>query len=260
MKIFVCGTSEQLGAAAAKKAAETLLQAVAEKGSARLVLSTGASQLDTLEALIHEKVDWSRVDMFHLDEYVGLPDTHQASFRKYLRERFIQKVPLKSACLVDGSPDSIGRITESLRAAPIDLGLIGIGENAHIAFNDPPADFDTRDAYITVHLNDACKAQQVREGWFSSVDEVPSQAISMTVWQILQCKTVLSCVPFRVKAQAIRDTLYSDVITNEIPATALKKHPAFSLYLDQDSASLIDPALIVPDKDDKDYTFCKSDI
>ena len=194
--------------------------------------------MDTLEALVQEDVDWSKVEMFHLDEYVNLPETHIASFRKYLKERFISKLNLKGAYLVDGDLSHIPALTEKLREKVVDVGLIGIGENAHIAFNDPPADFDTQEAYILVNLNDTCKRQQVREGWFKTMDEVPRQAISMSVSQIMKCKRIVSCVPYTVKAKAIYDTLNSDT-TNAVPATILKEHEDFTLFLDQDSASMI---------------------
>lgn len=238
MEIFVCKDSKELGQKAAQHVGKVLRDCIQEKGEARIVLSTGASQLDTLEALIQENVDWSKVEMFHLDEYVDLPETHIASFRKYLKERFISKVNLKGAYLVDGDLSHIPALTEKLREKIVDVGLIGIGENAHIAFNDPPADFATQDAYILVNLNDTCKQQQVREGWFKNVDEVPKQAISMSVSQIMKCKRIVSCVPYAVKAKAIYDTLNNDT-TNTIPATILKKHEDFTLFLDQDSASMI---------------------
>ena len=178
--------------------------------------------------------------MFHLDEYADLPETHPASFRKYLKERFVEKVqPLKAVHFVDGTAEGIAPLTEELRSAPIDIGLIGIGENGHIAFNDPPADFDTKEAYIIVNLDDACKRQQMGEGWFASVDDVPKQAVSMTAYQIMQCERIVSCVPYAVKADAVRKTLSADKTTNLVPATLLKEHKDFILYLDMDSAAYI---------------------
>ena len=203
MEIRICNNANELGKSAAKYVAESINECIRKQGSARIVLSTGASQFETLAALVEEPVDWSRVEMFHLDEYVALDETHKASFRKYLKEKFISKVNLKNAYLVDGTPECIASLTEEIRKAPIDIGLIGIGENAHIAFNDPPADFETTDAYIVVNLNDTCKKQQVGEGWFETVDDVPKQAISMTVYQILQCKKIVSCVPHAVKAKTM---------------------------------------------------------
>lgn len=238
MNLHIEETPVLLGEKAAALTAGLLRQAIRENGHARLVLSTGSSQFETLEALVKENVDWSKVTMFHLDEYVNLPETHPASFRKYLKERFLSKVTLADYHLVDGSPDSIPALTAELKRAPIDIGLIGIGENAHIAFNDPPADFDTRESYIVVNLNERCKQQQVGEGWFASTEEVPAQAISMTAWQIMQCRHIISAVPHKVKAKAVADTLSHDT-TPEIPATLLKTHPNFDLFLDTESASLI---------------------
>ena len=242
MKIRVFDNPAELGQVAAKNCAEIINEAIARKGKARIVLSTGASQFDTIQALIETKIDWSKVEMFHLDEYIGLPETHPASFRKYLKERFLNKVNIGKAYLVDGEDDPqkvIAHLTAEIRKEPIDLGVIGIGENAHIAFNDPPADFGTEEAYICVTLNDTCKQQQVREGWFATTDDVPEFAISMSVHQIMQCRRIISCVPYEVKAKAIKDTIESP-LTNMVPATMLKNHPDISLFLDKDSASLID--------------------
>ena len=176
--------------------------------------------------------------MFHLDEYVDLPQTHGASFRKYLQERFVAKVaPLAAAHFVDGTREGIAKLTDELRKEPIDIGLIGIGENGHIAFNDPPADFDTREAYIIVNLDERCKRQQMGEGWFASIDEVPKQAVSMTTYQIMQCERIVSCVPHKVKAEAVSKTIHAKEVTNLVPATLLKTHPDFILYLDENSAS-----------------------
>ncbi len=239
MNLHIAKTAVELGKEAAALAATLLREAIDANGSARLVLSTGSSQFETLEALIKEDVDWSKVTMFHLDEYVNLPETHPASFRRYLKERFISKVALKDYHLVDGNPDSIPALTEALLESPVDVGLIGIGENAHIAFNDPPADFDTKESYIVVDLNERCKQQQVGEGWFATTDDVPKQAISMTTHQIMQCRHIISSVPHKVKARAVADTLRSETTDSMIPATLLKTHPAFDLFLDEDSASLL---------------------
>lgn len=237
MKVIVSENANELGAAAAKSAADYLSDIISKNGYARIVVSTGASQLPMFERLIEENVDWSKVEMFHLDEYIGLPETHIASFRKYLKERFISKVSLKSACFVDGIPENIPALSERLTERPVDLGLIGIGENGHIAFNDPPADFDTKESYIIVNLDDKCKNQQVGEGWFADLNDVPNQAISMTVYRIMQSKKIISAVPYAVKAQAVKKTLESEV-TPDIPATILKTHPDWELYLDKDSAFL----------------------
>ncbi len=241
MEIRICKDKAALGASAAKYVASRINSVIAEKGHARIVLSTGASQFDTLDALTREKINWSVVDMFHLDEYVGLPITHGASFRKYLKERFVDKLPmpLRSVNFVDGTPEGIADITAKLRSDEIDIGLIGIGENTHIAFNDPPANFDTREAYIVVNLDDACKRQQMGEGWFPTIDDVPKQAVSMTTWQIMQCREIISCVPYAVKANAVEKTLKTEVTTPDVPATLLKEHPNFILYIDSDSASKV---------------------
>lgn len=234
MEIRVCKDKVSLGESAALYTAELLKKAIDEKGSARIILSTGASQFDTINALTKTDVDWSKVEMFHLDEYVDLPESHIASFRKYLKERFTSKVNLKAAHFVDGTKEGIKKLTEELRKAPVDVGLIGIGENGHIAFNDPPADFDTKEAYIVVNLDEKCKKQQVGEGWFATVDDVPKQAVSMTVHQIMQCENIVSCVPYAVKADAVESTLKNDV-TNTVPATIMKTHKSFVLYVDSES-------------------------
>ena len=243
MKINVYDHPAGLGRAAAGECAGIINEAVAQRGKARIVLSTGASQFDTIQALIETAVDWTKVEMFHLDEYIGLPEAHPASFRKYLKERFLSKVNIGKAYLVDGEDDLqkvIAGLTAEICREPIDLGVIGIGENAHIAFNDPPADFNTEEAFICVVLDDACKQQQVREGWFATIDDVPKQAISMSVHRIMQCRKIISCVPYAVKAKAIKDTLESP-LSNMVPATMLREHPDWTLYLDKDSASMIDP-------------------
>ena len=236
MEIRICKDRYELGKSAATYTAMLINQAIQEKGAARIALSTGASQFDTLASLINEDVDWSKVEMFHLDEYVNLPESHPASFRKYLKEKFTTKVNLKAAYFVDGTEENRKALCEKISEAPIDVGLIGIGENAHIAFNDPPADFDTEEPYIVVNLNDTCKKQQVGEGWFATVDDVPKQAVSMSVRQIMKCRKIISCVPYAVKADAVRKTL-SGELSNLVPATMLKTHPDFTLYIDSESAS-----------------------
>jgi glucosamine-6-phosphate deaminase len=241
MKISISQTSKELGIHAAEYSAKILNQCIQERGKARLLLSTGKSQFDTLEALVLQDIDWSRVEMFHLDEYTDISEEHPASFRKYLKERFLSKAPVGRAHLISGDGDlyeEIRGLTSAIREEPIDLALIGIGENAHIAFNDPPADFDTKEAYRIVALDRKCRQQQVGEGWFSSVDDVPKLAVSMTVHQIMLSRAIVSCVPFAVKADAIKKTMENEV-TNQIPATILKTHPQFALFLDQDSASLL---------------------
>jgi glucosamine-6-phosphate deaminase len=238
MNVKILKNAHELGREAAVFAAKVLNERITENGMARLILSTGASQFETLEALVKADVDWSNVEMFHLDEYVNLSDQHPASFRKYLKERFVDLIPIHKFHFVNGEgnlQEHIAALTDEIRKKPVDLALIGIGENAHIAFNDPPADFNTKEAYIVVNLDENCKKQQVGEGWFSSMDEVPKQAITMTVHQIMQSKVIVSCVPHKEKANAIRNFFASEV-TNQVPATILKEHPNFSLFLDEQSA------------------------
>lgn len=241
MKIVVEKNAELLGLAAARNAAAILQAAIQTNGCARIVLSTGASQFEFLSAFIKQDVDWSKVEMFHLDEYVGLPETHIASFRKYLKERFVSQVPLKAAYFVNGEGDvenNIAQLSQELLKAPVDLGLIGIGENGHIAFNDPPADLEDASCYKVVHLNDRCKQQQVNEGWFATLDDVPECAISMTVQQILKCRHIISVVPNERKAEAVKNTLAQSP-NAMVPATQLKTHPNWSLYIDSGAASQI---------------------
>ena len=239
MNISVNSNASELGKTAAKLTASKLNSALKQNGEARLVVSTGSSQFELFEALIMENVDWKRVEVFHLDEYIGLPVTHNASFRKYLYERFINFVPVKKFHSVDVEGDIDQRIKEltcELRKKQVDVGLIGIGVNGHIAFNNPPADFETHEAYIVVKLDDQCKMQQVNEGWFKTVNDVPNEAVSMSVWQIMQCNTIISCVPHKVKVDAVYKT-FSNKLTSLVPATILKQHNDFHLFLDHNSAS-----------------------
>ena len=245
MKVFVDKTAVLMGERAADVTAQEIEKAIAERGVCRLLLSTGASQFEVLEALVKKELPWDKVIMFHLDEYVGMPITHVASFRKYLTERFVEKVHPMATHFVNGEGDvekNIAELTAILREAPIDVALIGIGENGHIAFNDPPADFDTKEAYIKVTLDERCRKQQMGEGWFATIDDVPKQAISMTVYQMMQSRVVLSIVPGARKAEAIKKTLEAEAVTNLVPATKLHEHANWMLFLDENSASLVDPA------------------
>ncbi|TZF83647.1 glucosamine-6-phosphate deaminase [Pedobacter sp. BS3] len=243
MKIIVTNNHYELGEAAGKDAASLIKEAIKEKGQANVILATGTSQFETLNQLITEKdIDWSKVVMFHLDEYIGLPITEPASFRKYLKERFLAKVPaLKASYLINGEADpeeERRRLKNIIEQHPIDVALVGIGENGHLAFNDPPADFDVEDPYIIVDLDEKCRMQQFGEGWFKSVDDVPSQAISMSVKQIMKSKHIICSVPDSRKAQAVRDSLEQPV-SNLFPASILQLHPSCSFYLDQSSAALL---------------------
>jgi len=243
METIYSQTPEELGKKAAQQTAGLLRQYIAQNGSARLLLSTGASQLTTINALLEEPVDWSKVEMFHLDEYIDLPLDHPASFIKYLQERFVDKIPLGKAHFVDTSGDvdaMIADLTREIRKRPIDVALIGIGENAHIAFNDPPADFDSDEAFIVVTLAESCRRQQLGEGWFKTLADVPTHAVTITVRQILKSKHIISAVPYKVKAQAVYDTLTAPDITNMIPSTILRNHADATIYVDRDSASMLD--------------------
>ena len=240
MKLSISQTGVQMGAKAADKVAELICACVAAKGRARIMVSTGQSQFEFFEALVKKDLPWDKVEIFHLDEYVGLPVTHPASFRKYLKERFIDRIPGGKMHYISGEGDvdaTIAQISAQIAEAPIDVGVIGIGENAHIAFNDPPADFDTRAAFHVVKLDDRCRMQQVGEGWFAGMDDVPQYAISATVGQIMACRHIVSVVPHGVKAEAVRRTMEAQGATPLIPATKLKEHENWYLYLDEDSAA-----------------------
>lgn len=242
MEIIKSKTAEQLGEAAAQLIAAKINDAIKEKGSANLLLSTGASQFTTIEALLKHDINWSVVTMFHLDEYIGLSESHIASFRKYLKERFYSKVSLKEAVFVDGEGDvqtTLAKLNAYMEETIIDVGVIGIGENAHIAFNDPPANFETDDPYIVVNLSDTCKQQQVNEGCFASLEDVPKQAISMSCKQIMKSRCIVSAVPHKAKANAIKSTISSNKTDPMIPATMLKEHENISLFIDENSASLL---------------------
>ena len=232
----------QLAAAAASDAAARLRTAIDQSGSARLVAATGASQIAFLDRLVREPgVDWSKVELFHLDEYIGLSIDHPASFRKYLLERLIRPAGITRYHLLDGEHDlaAVGRDAgRLLRQAPVDVALAGIGENGHLAFNDPPADFDAEDPYLVVRLDDRCRRQQVGEGWFARLEDVPGTAISMSVRQILEARSIVCVVPDRRKAEAVRGTIEGP-ITPMVPATILRRHPDVTIYLDRDSASLL---------------------
>lgn len=247
MKIFVDENARLSGDRAAKITAEAIRKAISERGFCRLLLSTGASQFETLEALVKEDVDWSKVAMFHLDEYIGMPITHIASFRKYLTERFVNIVHPAEVYFVNGEGDveaNIAALTKEVTKAPFDVSLVGIGENGHIAFNDPPADFNTHASYLIVNLDEKCRRQQMGEGWFKTFDEVPKQALSMSPWQIMQSRVIISVVCGARKAQAVKSTLEATETTNLVPATLLKEHDNFLLFLDKESAALTDPACL----------------
>lgn len=243
MQLFKSENNKTLGAKAAESATRKIIKAIAENGFANIILATGSSQFETLSHLIDCKsIDWSKVNMFHLDEYIGLPISHNASFRKYLTERFILKVPkLNSSFLIDGEANIeqvIDYLGEQIKKHPIDVALVGIGENGHLAFNDPPADFETESPYLIVNLDEACRQQQVNEGWFESLADVPTQAISMSIKQIMKSKSIICSVPDLRKAEAVYNTLNKEV-SPLFPASILKNHANCELYLDGESASLL---------------------
>lgn len=239
----VLENKEEAGKAAARKAGEILRKAIDEKDEAVFVAATGASQFEFLEALTEEPaIDWSKTKMFHLDEYIGLPETHPASFRRYLKERLIEKVQPGEVHLIDGERDDpekeCRRLNEIISREYIDVAFIGIGENGHIAFNDPPADFETQKPYIVVELDQACRRQQLGEGWFETLEDVPERAISMSVQQILKAENIICTVPEKRKAQAAKDCFAGEDVSPQYPASILKEHEKVFLYLDRNSASL----------------------
>ena len=247
MKIKVFPDKLLLGRAAAADAAEAIRVAIESRGSARIIAATGASQFEFLEELTNTpKIDWKQVEMFHLDEYIAIPATHPASFRKYLRERLINKVGLTRYHLLDGEGDPGNAIAETsaeIRKAPIDIAFVGVGENGHLAFNDPPADFETEAAYIVVELDEACRRQQLGEGWFKSLEDVPRRAISMTVRQILKATQILCIVPDARKASAVAKCFQGE-ISQDAPASILRTHSNTTVYLDKNSAALLKPQAI----------------
>ena len=242
MEIQVCSSLEELGQKAASDGVAAINRAVSDHGEANILVATGASQFSTLGVLTAQTVEWTRVEAFHLDEYVGLSADHPASFRRYLRERFVSQISgLRAFHEVGGDSDTIAelsRLNALIKGRRIDVAFIGIGENGHLAFNDPPADFAEERPYIVVRLDHKCRQQQVGEGWFPSVEAVPEQAISMSISQILRATTIVVSVPDQRKAQAVRDAVEGPVDPS-CPASILQQHPDCTLYLDKDSASLL---------------------
>ena len=236
-----------MSAAAARHAAASLRDVIARAGKARIVAATGASQLDFLHELTTQSgVDWTRVELFHLDEYAGIPETHPASFRRYLREKLIDPTGIRNYHFLDGESDLDTvrrRIGAELSREPIDVMFAGIGENGHLAFNDPPADFETTDPYIIVKLDEACRRQQVGEGWFAGFADVPTTAISMSVRQMMKAKEMLVIVPDERKAAAVKASLEGPV-TPQVPASIIRTHPNVTLYLDQPAASQLERSTV----------------
>jgi len=250
MNIQILNSKQEVGQVAATDAAKIIRNTIAERSHAHLIAATGASQFEFLEALVQQPdIDWTKTTFFHLDEYVGLPESHPASFRKYLKERIVSVVHPGTFNFVNGEAldpaSECHRVGDLISSCAIDVAFVGIGENGHLAFNDPPADFETDEPYLVVELDEACRQQQIGEGWFRSLEEVPRQAISMSIRQILKAANILCIVPDKRKAQAVKDTLESEVSPMH-PASVLQQHPSTTIYLDRDSASLLSKPLQTP--------------
>ena len=242
MQLEVFDTKAELGQAAASDAARIINEAIRERGSAYVIAATGASPFEFLDSLVLEEIDWDKVVFFHLDEYVGLHESHPASFRRYLKERILGRVQPASFHLINGEAGDVyaecRRVGELISRQTIDVAFVGIGENGHLAFNDPPADFETDEPYIVVNLDQQCRRQQVGEGWFKSIDEVPTHAISMSIRQILCSRHILCIVPDQRKSVAVKNCVELDVSPMH-PASILQRHESVKLYLDRESASLL---------------------
>jgi len=244
MENFIYKTKQQMGAAAAAQAAEVIKKAIKSKGQANIILATGTSQFEMLKSLVGtSSIDWPKVTMFHLDEYIGLEADHPASFRKFLKERFVDKVPgLKAVHFVNGDADNPEQECQRLGAIiathPIDVAMVGIGENGHLAFNDPPADFETEEAFIVVELDERCRKQQLGEGWFQTLEQVPKRAISMSIRQIMKSACIIVSVPDRRKAEAVKNALQGQV-TPMCPASILQRHKNCKIFMDEEAASLL---------------------
>ncbi len=249
MVLKVFNDKVSLGKAAAEQAATAIRRAIREHGQARVIAATAASQLEFLDALTKvSDIDWQKVELFHLDEYIGLPITHPGSFRKMLVEQVIQKTGITRYHLLDGdgdAPEVVRRASAALASAPVDIAFLGIGENGHLAFNDPPADFETKEPYVIVNLDEACRMQQVGEAWFANISQVPTRAISMSVRQILKTKEILAVVPDTRKAQAVK-ACFEGEISPMAPASILRTHANATIYLDNNSAALLSTALQTP--------------
>src|SRR5690606_18466634 len=236
MEIIISRNPEELGISAGKRAAELINKAIREKNEANVILATGASQFETLKQLIKENIDWSKVVMFHLDEYIDLPESHPASFRKYLKERFLSQVSaLKEFHLINGEVDPVAeseRLDGLISKRQIDVALVGIGENGHLAFNDPPADFEIDKPYLVVDLDKNCRQQQFNEGWFDAIEEVPKRAISMSVKQILKSGHIICSAPDTRKAVAVKNAINGEV-TNMVPASIFQTHNNCEFFLDE---------------------------
>jgi glucosamine-6-phosphate deaminase len=247
MQIKIFPTLEAMAQTAAEEAATALRDAITANGTARLIAATGAAQFRFLELLTAKRgIAWDKVELFHLDEYIGLPDDHPASFVRFLKERLIEKTRIKTAHLMGGLGDpreTIRKFTDEIRKRSIDVAFIGIGENGHLAFNDPPADFDTDESFIMVELDEPCRQQQFGEGWFPSFNDVPKTAISMTVKEILKAKKIFAIVPEKRKAKAVAEC-FEGGIDPMHPASILRVQSNATVYMDTDSASELTPETI----------------
>jgi glucosamine-6-phosphate deaminase len=244
MNIEIMPDKAGMGKAAASAGAAQVREVIAKRGTANIIVATGASQFEMFEHLVREPdINWAKVTGFHLDEYVGLPITHPASFRRYLWERFVSRLPLPLRAFhyldAEGSPqDECRRVGEMIQRHPIDVAFVGIGENGHLAFNDPPANFEIDEPYIVVQLDEACRRQQLGEGWFPTFDDVPTKAISMSVRQIMKSRAIICTVPDERKADAVRNSVEGEV-TPKVPASILQRHERCTLFLDKPAASLL---------------------
>jgi len=243
MDVRVFKSKAEMAAAAAARGAAAIREAIAIRGRAHVIAATGASQFEFLDALVQAPgIDWSRTIFFHLDEYVGMPETHPASFRRYLKERIADRVHPGAFHYIQGEaadPEAEARRVGAILARhPIDVAFVGIGENGHLAFNDPPADFQAREPYLVLELDEACRRQQLGEGWFQALEDVPRRALSMSISQILKSAEILCIVPDTRKAQAVRDCLEGDVSPRH-PASVLQEHPRTTVFLDEPAASLL---------------------
>ncbi len=244
MKIEISASKTDMGRIAAKEGGDALRAELKLEGSANIIVATGASQFEMLAALsVEPNIDWSKVTIFHLDEYVGMSEAHPASFRRYLRERFVSKLPAppRTFHAINAEKDPEGecrRLSALIAELSICVAFVGIGENGHLAFNDPPADFETETPYIVVDLDAACRRQQLGEGWFPNLEDVPKQAVSMSVKQIMKSRTIICTVPDLRKSHAVKDSVEGNVAP-QCPASILQNHPSCTLYLDLDSSSTL---------------------
>jgi glucosamine-6-phosphate deaminase len=243
LKIEVFKTKAECGAAAADRGAQILKQTLAAKGRASFIVATGASQFDLMKCLSQkEGIPWQNTTMYHLDEYIGISQTHPASFRRYLKERLVDLVHPGTVHFIAGEAADPAaecrRMNEIISRDTIDVAFVGIGENGHLAFNDPPADFDTEQPFIIVELDRACRQQQFGEGWFASLEDVPGTAISMSIRQIMKSETIICTVPDERKAEAVKQCFEGEVSPMH-PASILRKHANAFVYLDEPAASLL---------------------